>query len=384
MLKKDPKEKQGLRRNAGGTMIRDLALLLGATGIFCGGIVLLKVFVVDDDIPQEPEVAAGVQAEAEDSPEEIPEEITPVVEIGEISAEPASIESDKKAEPDGNKNSAVSGNTTGAKEPSGGRERISESENAATATDKGRDTAEQKKADHSTAGRSATAAVMAVTKPPVVSSETAAKAVSPAILSEYRAFYDQNKDLAGWLTVPDTPISYPVMQNRENEAFYFQRDFHKEFSANGSLYLDSASQTGEGSRAAGYTAGKEPSSVLIIHGNHMQNGSMFGTLTRYADAAYAKEHSRICFDTLYEKREYEVMAAFYTQEYSQETTVFRYNGDHDFSTAEEFLVFYYNVKGMSLYDTAVVADYGDEFLVLSTDSSHTVNGRFVVVGKRIR
>jgi sortase B len=39
---------------------------------------------------------------------------------------------------------------------------------------------------------------------------------------------------------------------------------------------------------------------------------------------------------------------------------------------------------MSLYDTGVTAEYGDEFITLSCCSYQVEDGRFVVVGKRIK
>ena len=38
---------------------------------------------------------------------------------------------------------------------------------------------------------------------------------------------------------------------------------------------------------------------------------------------------------------------------------------------------------MSLYDTGVEAELGDEFITLSVCAYHVEDGRFVVVGKRI-
>ena len=45
----------------------------------------------------------------------------------------------------------------------------------------------------------------------------------------------------------------------------------------------------------------------------MRDGSSFGSLKKYADEAYGKSHPVIRFDTLYEDREYELLAVFYSQ-----------------------------------------------------------------------
>lgn len=50
---------------------------------------------------------------------------------------------------------------------------------------------------------------------------------------------------------------------------------------------------------------------------------------------------------------------------------------------EEFDDWYSNIKEMSLYDTGISAELGDEFITLSCCSYQVEDGRFVVVGKRI-
>ena len=42
----------------------------------------------------------------------------------------------------------------------------------------------------------------------------------------------------------------------------------------------------------------------------MKNKTMFSMLPNYADPGWYEEHAVIRFDTLYERREYEVMAVF--------------------------------------------------------------------------
>lgn len=47
------------------------------------------------------------------------------------------------------------------------------------------------------------------------------------------------------------------------------------------------------------------------------------------------------------------------------------------------MIFYENIKKLSLYDTGVEASYGDTFLTLSTCAYHVDDGRFVVIAKRL-
>ena len=206
----------------------------------------------------------------------------------------------------------------------------------------------------------------------------------PEILPKYKELYALNPDLIGWLSVDGTVIDYPVMQTMEDEGYYLQLDFYGEPNQNGCLILDTDSAAGTGTKACDYANGTAPATNLIIHGHTMKSGEMFGNLQLYADAEYGAGHRIIRFDSLYEEREYELIAVFYSQVYYESDNVFKYYKFFQADTQEEFDDWYENIKAMSLYDTGVTAQFGDEFLTLSCCSYHVEDGRFVVVGKRTK
>lgn len=207
---------------------------------------------------------------------------------------------------------------------------------------------------------------------------------APEILPKYQELYEINSDLAGWLTIDGTVIDYPVMQTPEEEDHYLQLDFYGQPNKNGCLILDTDSTAGTGTKSCDYTNGTAPSTNLIIHGHTMKSGEMFGNLKLYADAEYGAEHAVIRFDSLYEEREYELLAVFYSQVYYESDTVFKYYKFFQADTQEEFDDWYENIKAMSLYDTGAEAQFGDEFITLSCCAYHVEDGRFVVVGKRVK
>ena len=215
--------------------------------------------------------------------------------------------------------------------------------------------------------------------------ETADEAITilPEILPAYQELYSENSDLIGWLKINDTVIDYPVMQTPEDEEYYLYRGFDKSKNSNGSLIMDTDSVVGIGTAEHGYQDGEEPSTNLIIHGHTMKSGAMFGNLQRYADADYTANHNIIQFDSLYEHREYEVIAAFYSQVYYAYEDVFKFYKFFQADTQEEFDDWYENIKALSLFDTGVTAEFGDTFITLSCCSYQVDDGRFVVVGKRI-
>lgn len=207
---------------------------------------------------------------------------------------------------------------------------------------------------------------------------------SPVMLDEYKVLYEQNNDLIGWLYIEGTEIDYPVMQTPEDENYYLYRDFEGQENKNGCLILDTESVAGIGTAKYEYENGIAPSTNLIIHGHTMKSGAMFGNLKLYKDEEYGLSHNIICFDSLYEKREYELIAVFYSQVYYQNEDVFKYYKFFQADTKEEFDDWYNNIMELSLYDTGVRAEFGDEFITLSCCSYHVEDGRFVVVGRRVQ
>ena len=57
-----------------------------------------------------------------------------------------------------------------------------------------------------------------------------------ARLIKYQTLYQENNDLAGWLTIAGTEIDYPVMQCGDDE-YYLSHSFYKEKDKYGCLYV---------------------------------------------------------------------------------------------------------------------------------------------------
>ena len=109
---------------------------------------------------------------------------------------------------------------------------------------------------------------------------------------------------------------------------------------------------------------------------------MFATLMKYVNESYWKEHPMVQYSTLYEEREYEIIAAFYDRVYYKYEDWFKFYqfiDARDQAHFEEAMAYY---KENALYDTGVTAEYGDKLITLVTCSYHQENGRFVVVAKQ--
>ncbi len=183
--------------------------------------------------------------------------------------------------------------------------------------------------------------------------------------SPFEALALENPDLAGWLTIPDTVVDYPVMWTPEEPEYYLRRAFDKSRAVSGSLFIG---------------AGCQPDGAhVIIYGHNMRDGSMFGSLSGYKSADYAAAHPVIRFDTLTRAGEYRVLAAFYSHAYTPGEEGFRYYQYTDLSQPGDFEAYVRQAKEAALYDTGTRAEYGDRLLTLSTCSYHQENGTFVVV-----
>jgi sortase B len=211
--------------------------------------------------------------------------------------------------------------------------------------------------------------------------EVAKESADSSMLLAYQSIYKENPDFIGWLSIENTQINYPVMQTLSDENYYLKRGFDKQNNENGCLILDTQSLAGVGTKEKYEEA---PSTNLIIHGHNMKSGAMFGELDLYKDKAYEENHNIICFDTLYEKREYKIIAVFYSEVFKKSDEVFKYYQFFNATNEEEFQEFYTNIKKLSIYNIDETAQFGDEFITLSTCSYQTDNGRFVVVGKRVK
>lgn len=193
----------------------------------------------------------------------------------------------------------------------------------------------------------------------------------PDILPEYQTLYSLNKRLIGWVKIDDTYIDYPVLQTVNND-YYLNHNFDQKEDKNGSIFLDKDCSI------------YPRSTNLILYGHHMRSGRMFGQLNKYSSEKFYKEHKYIQFDTIYEKGTYEVMYVFRSKIYEESEIVFKYYQFTDAVSETEFESNMMQMADMSLYDTGVSAEYGDELLTLSTCDYYTSDGRFVVVAKKIR
>ena len=248
-------------------------------------------------------------------------------------------------------------------------------------------------------------------------------------LPKYDDYLAINPYVAGWLRIDDTVIDDPVVYTPGSQNYFLHRDLDGSDSSKGMFFIAVDWQKWYHN--------------TLIYGHNMKDGSGFGSLQKYAKESYGKSHPVIHFDTLFEERDYELYGVFYSQieedeleteedreqadqaieeagikqkeeesggeivvepeeltlfdidlsggfgdvdiyrqEKDEDNGRFRYYYFTDLSEQTDFEYFAKSVKERSLYDTGVEAEWGDDFVTLSTCSYQVKNGRFVVVGVR--
>lgn len=173
----------------------------------------------------------------------------------------------------------------------------------------------------------------------------------------------QIENCVAWLEIPNTDIDYPIMQKKNDPEYYLRRNYKGEYSYSGTPFLDSKCNIAA-------------SQNLIIYGHNMKDGTMFSNLMKYKDTEYCKQHHTIYLtidDTVYE---YELYAV---------CKVFNDDGWYTFTeqtSKETFNELISHIQNKSLYKSDETAEYGDNFLTLSTCEYSQENSRLIVIAKR--
>lgn len=189
-------------------------------------------------------------------------------------------------------------------------------------------------------------------------------------LQKLQELKQENSDLVGWLTIDGTDVNYPVLQTDNND-FYVNHNFEKEYNELGSIFLDKDCSI------------QKPTANFLIYGHRSNGGQMFESLTKYKEKDFYEEHPTFQFATLDEVSEYEIIAVFQSQVYLKSQDVFKYYFFKDAANEQEFNQYIQNVKELSLYEIDATASYGEQLITLSTCDYHVEDGRFAIVAKKL-
>lgn len=185
--------------------------------------------------------------------------------------------------------------------------------------------------------------------------------------------YALNQDLVGWIAVPGTALSYPVVQT-DNDSFYQNHNFKKAASPYGTPFLSYKNDA------------SELDLNNVIYGRNAEKAPrVFGDLEAYRNADFFKKNPVIEYDTLSESYRFKVYGVFLTNSAPEQDNgyVFDYTVPN-LGTVESFAGYVDQINQRRLYDTGVDILSSDKLLTLSTSVDDFEGARLVVVARLIR
>ncbi len=167
-----------------------------------------------------------------------------------------------------------------------------------------------------------------------------------------------NADVLGWISIPDTVISYPIVQGEDND-YYLRRTWEGKKNSAGCIFLDSE------------VSPDFSDFSTLIYGHRMRNETMFGTLKYYEDPAYFTAHPSVYIMTEHFVRRYDIFAA-----YEAEVSAICYGlGISSRPAKQAFLDF---AAERSVIETGIRVSPPDHILTMSTCPAQGYDTRWVV------
>ena len=192
---------------------------------------------------------------------------------------------------------------------------------------------------------------------PVQASDTLPAEVRRELMETAQSLKTAYPDALGWLYIPNTAISYPVMQSDDND-YYLSHAYDGSYLKAGSVFLDYRCEN------------RFMNPINILYGHNMKNGSMFAGVLSFTNESYFESHRYGWLatpETVYRIDFFSCARADWHDEL--------YNGSFPIS---EWIP--------RIYDKSVVSremTYSDEdrFISLSTCSYEFQNARTILTGK---
>ena len=179
---------------------------------------------------------------------------------------------------------------------------------------------------------------------------------------DFSALQEINSDVRGWIVIPGTVISYPLLQGSDND-YYLNHTYKKTLSVVGAIFLDSR------------CSAELTDFNTIIYGHRMNNGSMFAGLKHYKKQNYWQNHSKVYVTTDEGTFTYRIFSAY---EGSASGESYRLS----FSSDEKKQEFLDTVCASSVIETGITPTVNDYVLTLSTCTGNGHANRWIVHAMR--
>lgn len=188
------------------------------------------------------------------------------------------------------------------------------------------------------------------------------KYVSPI---DFTALQEKNPDIFGWLDIPGTDTSYPLLQSQENDNFYMRHDAYGNYDSAGSLFCEHQ-----------YNRNDMTDPATVIYGHRQNDGSMFGALQQtFSNPESFASHRTIVVYLPDRELHYQVRAAL---PYDNRHILYQYDF-HDTQSYSNFLYSIYNARALGINYADETIETDDTLLILSTCLKGNRKNRFLVV-----
>lgn len=195
------------------------------------------------------------------------------------------------------------------------------------------------------------------------------------VIDDFEAAHAVNKDIKGYIWIPQTDIKSVVVQGTDNK-YYLNHNFYGK-AVLGIPFIDYRAE---------FTA-KNHSMNVTVYGHDAANGSYFAYLKNYKNLAFYRQNPIVRFDTAYGRESYKIIAACLVEVDKDLPDYFGYHNYIDM-TESEYNRFMTEIDRRSFFNTTVDYHYGDEFLTLSTCENLTSEVptpyRMIVVARKVR
>ena len=192
-------------------------------------------------------------------------------------------------------------------------------------------------------------------------------------LERFRDLYIKNKDVAGWLSINNAGVNFPIVQGEDND-YYKTHNFLGKQEGYGTPYFDFETALEE----------SETPTNKIVWLDGDADGTIASELRKYLDIAYYRRNPTIELATVYEAGEYKVISAFITNSLEQHGEVFNYSDYHTFLNEEEFKFYISEIRKRSAFDTRVDLTFGDDLVTISAPVADFDGARLIIVARKIR
>lgn len=171
----------------------------------------------------------------------------------------------------------------------------------------------------------------------------------------FKKAQETNKDVIGWIRIPNTLINYPIMHRKDN-SFYLDHNSKGEKDANGAIFMESMQD--------------DWAFINMLHGHNLKSGKMFGQLVKYKEQTFCEENMYVEIAREGELVHYKIFSVFVADGSNEEFPI-------QFADYAEYKKYYAQLLGRSMYPLATSVD-AEDIIIMNTCSYEFSNAHFIV------